>query len=65
MAPPTKPAGTTLEQGYLEGSGVEPARAMVDMIVSMRAYEASQRVLHAIDDDLGRSVNSVGSATGS
>ncbi len=59
-----KPAGTTLEQGYLEGSGVEPARAMVDMIVSMRAYEASQRVLHAIDDDLGRSVNSVGSATG-
>ena len=53
-----------MEQGYLEGSGVEPARAMVDMIVSLRAYEASQRVLHAIDDTLGRAVNSVGSSTG-
>ena len=29
---------------------------MVDMIVSMRAYEASQRVLHAIDDTLGKAV---------
>ena len=59
-----KPAETTVEQGFLEGSGVEPARAMVDMIVSLRAYEASQRVLHAIDDTLGRAVNSVGSSTG-
>jgi flagellar basal-body rod protein FlgG len=62
--PGAKPAETTVEQGYLEGSGVEPARAMVDMIVSLRAYEASQRVLHAIDDTLGRAVNSVGSSTG-
>ena len=42
------------QQGFLEGSGVEPARAMVDMIVSLRAYESSQRVIHAIDDTLGR-----------
>ena len=62
--PGGRPAETTVEQGYLEGSGVEPARAMVDMIVSLRAYEASQRVLHAIDDTLGRAVNSVGSSTG-
>ena len=59
-----RPAGTTVAQGYLEGSGVEPARAMVDMIVSLRAYESSQRVLHAIDDTLGRATTSVGSATG-
>jgi flagellar basal-body rod protein FlgF len=59
-----RPAGTTVNQGYLEGSGVEPARAMVDMIVSLRAYESSQRVLHAIDDTLGRATTSVGSATG-
>ena len=59
-----RPAGTTVDQGYLEGSGVEPARAMVDMIVSLRAYESSQRVLHAIDDTLGRATTSVGSATG-
>jgi flagellar basal-body rod protein FlgG len=62
--PGAKPANTQIEQGYIEGSGVEPARAMVDMIVSLRAYEASQRVLHTIDDTLGRAVTQVGSATG-
>jgi flagellar basal-body rod protein FlgF len=62
--PGAKPAGTQIEQGYLEGSGVEPARAMVDMIVSLRAYEASQRVLHAIDDTLGRATTQVGTANG-
>ena len=62
--PGGRPGGTTIEQGYLEGSGVEPARAMVDMIVSLRAYEASQRVLRTIDDTLGKAVTSVGSASG-
>jgi flagellar basal body rod protein FlgG len=37
---------------------------MVDMIVALRADESSQRVLHAIDDTLGRATTSVGSATG-
>jgi flagellar basal-body rod protein FlgF len=62
--PGAKPKGTEVEQGYLEGSGVEPARAMVDMIISLRAYEASQRVLHAIDDTLGEATSRVGSASG-
>jgi len=31
---------------------------------SLRAYEASQRVLHTIDDTLGRAVTQVGSANG-
>src|SRR4051794_16483837 len=48
--PGARPAGTEVKQGFVEGSSVDPARAMVDMIVSMRAYEASQRVIHAIDD---------------
>jgi flagellar basal-body rod protein FlgF len=61
--PGARPAGTDIEQGYIEGSGVEPARAMVDMIVSLRAYEASQRVLHAIDDTLGEATSRVGSTT--
>jgi flagellar basal-body rod protein FlgG len=55
--PGPMPAGTAVEQGYLEGSGVDPTRSMVDMIESMRAFEASQRVIHAIDDTLGRGVN--------
>ena len=55
-----RPAATQVRQGYLEGSGVDPARAMVDMIVSMRAYEASQRVIHAIDETLGKGISSGG-----
>jgi len=62
--PGARPAGTTVEQGYIEGSGVDATRAMVDMIVSLRTYEASQRVVRTIDETLGRAVNSVGSATG-
>ena len=52
-----RPAATTIRQGFLEGSGADAARSMVDMIVSLRAYEASQRVLRTIDDTLGRAVN--------
>jgi flagellar basal-body rod protein FlgF len=62
--PGARPQGTDIEQGYIEGSGVEPARAMVDMIVSLRAYESAQRVLHAIDDTLGEATSRVGSTTG-
>jgi flagellar basal-body rod protein FlgG len=58
--PGARPAGTQVKQGFLEGSGVDPARAMIDMIVSMRAYEASQRVIHAIDDSLGKGIASAG-----
>jgi flagellar basal-body rod protein FlgF len=58
--PGARPATTEVKQGFLEGSAVDPARAMVDMIVSMRAYEASQRVIHAIDDTLGKGIQSGG-----
>ncbi len=53
-----------MQQGYLEGSGVDAARAMVDMITSERAYESTQRVIHAIDDALGKATTAVGSASG-
>jgi flagellar basal-body rod protein FlgF len=33
---------------------------MVDMIASMRAFEAGQRVIRTIDDTLGKAVNEVG-----
>ena len=60
----TRPAATSVEQGYLEGSGVDAARAMVDMIASLRAYESTQRVIHALDDALAKATTSVGSAAG-
>lgn len=62
--PGARPAGTTVNQGYLEGSGVQPAETMVEMITSFRAYEASQRAIQSIDTELGKAVSSVGSATG-
>lgn len=62
---PTLPTGpVAVRQGMLEGSGVDAARAMVDMLVSLRAFEASQRVIRTIDDTLGRAVNSAGQVNG-
>jgi flagellar basal body rod protein FlgG len=33
---------------------------MVDMMVSLRAFESVQRAIHAIDDTLGRAVSGGG-----
>ena len=49
-----------VRSGELEGSGADPARAMVDMIASMRAFEAGQRVIRTIDETLQKAVNDVG-----
>jgi len=57
------PAGTLVRQGYLEGSGADAAKSMIDMIVSMRAYESSQKVIQAIDETLQKGI-STGSANG-
>ncbi|MEV4422499.1 flagellar hook-basal body protein [Patulibacter sp. NPDC049589] len=63
---PAGPAGAgAIKQGALEGSGVDPTRAMVDMIASLRAFEAGQKSITTIDETLGRAASQVGSATGS
>jgi flagellar basal-body rod protein FlgG len=57
------PAGAAAGQvraGALESSGADAARSMVDMIASMRAFEAGQKVIQTIDETLGKAVNSVG-----
>ena len=46
--------------GALEGSGVDAARTMVDMIASLRAFEAGQRVITTIDSTLQKASNDVG-----
>jgi flagellar basal-body rod protein FlgG len=58
-------AAGTVRSGALESSGADPARSMVDMIASMRAFEAGQKVIQTIDETLGKAVTSVGSVTGS
>jgi flagellar basal-body rod protein FlgF len=50
--------------GALEDSGADPARSMVDMIASMRAFEAGQKVIQTIDETLGKASTQVGSLNG-
>ena len=50
--------------GALEGSGADAARSMVDMIASMRAFEAGQKVIQTIDETLGKASTQVGSLNG-
>lgn len=55
-----KPKELAVRQGYLEASAVNPSESMVAMIVSLRAFEAGQRVLHALDETLQRGISAAG-----
>jgi flagellar basal-body rod protein FlgG len=48
----------------LEGSAADPARALVDMISSFRAFEAGQKVITTIDETLSKATNQVASPHG-
>jgi len=48
-AAPLRPEGSTLRQGYLEGSNVNAIKAMTEMIDVLRGFEAYQKVLQTID----------------
>jgi flagellar basal-body rod protein FlgF len=62
---PAGGAGTgQVKAGALEASGADATRSMVDMIASLRAFEAGQKVIHAIDETLGKSAAQVGSVSG-
>jgi flagellar basal-body rod protein FlgG len=50
----------TVRQGALEASNADPAKSMVDMIASFRAFESGQRVIHTIDETLQKASNIVG-----
>ncbi|MGE5620305.1 MAG: flagellar hook-basal body protein [Sphingomonadaceae bacterium] len=58
--PPTAATGTVVKQGYLEASNVDAVSAMSDLVSLVRAYQASQRMLQAQDELLGKAVNEVG-----
>ncbi len=57
-------AAGTVRQGALEASGTDPVRAMVEMIASLRALEANQRVITTIDGTLTRAATQVASPNG-
>lgn len=58
-ADPRTPTGR-IAQGYLESSNVNSVEQMVDLITNMRAYEADQKAIKALDETIGNAVNQVG-----
>ncbi|HEU4975140.1 MAG TPA: flagellar hook-basal body protein [Baekduia sp.] len=60
-------AGTGTGQitaGALESSGVNAGRTMVDMIASLRAFEAGQKAIQTIDSSLQLAAGQVGALPG-
>jgi flagellar basal-body rod protein FlgF len=60
-------AGTAkgeVQSGSLEGSGVEAGRVMVDMMASLRAFEAGQKAIQTIDGTLQQAAGQVGTLPG-
>jgi flagellar basal-body rod protein FlgF len=54
-------AGTgQVQSGHLEGSGVDAGRTMVDMMASLRAFEAGQKAIQTIDGTLQQAAGQVG-----
>jgi flagellar basal-body rod protein FlgG len=56
-------AAGSVRSGALEASGADPTESMVDMIESMRAYQAGQKVIQTIDETLGKAASAVGSVS--
>jgi flagellar basal-body rod protein FlgF len=57
-------AAGVVRQGALESSNADPAKSMVDMIASFRAFESGQRVIRTIDETLQKASSQVGGLPG-
>jgi flagellar basal-body rod protein FlgF len=55
-----KPTGT-VRQGSLEGSGVDAAKTMIEMITSLRSFQSGQQAIQAISQTLQEASSQVGS----
>lgn len=57
--PQTPPAGALrIEQGYREGSNVQPVQEMVSMMLGMRYYEAAERAMRSLSDAISQNTRS-------
>lgn len=52
-----EPGAAQLVQGYLEGSNVDVASELIDMIQAQRAYELNSKVIQAADETLQVAAN--------
>lgn len=59
-ASPRESTDTSIKQGFLEQSNVNPIEEMVKMLTIYRYFEADQKVLQTQDDLLDRAVNEIG-----
>jgi flagellar basal-body rod protein FlgG len=46
--------------GNLESSNVSPLQEMVNLVTVSRAYEASQKVIFAHDENTGKAIETLG-----
>lgn len=49
-----------MQQSYLEGSNVDSAQSMTELMTAYRAFEANQKVLQAYDKSMEKAVNEIG-----
>ena len=59
-AAPRQVEAPELMQGYVEGSNVNSLREMVDLVLISRAYEANQRIIKAVDDQMQKTLDAIG-----
>jgi flagellar basal body rod protein FlgG len=59
-AQPQQVESPELMQGYVEGSNVNSLREMVDLVLISRAYEANQRIIKAVDDQMQKTLDAIG-----
>ena len=50
-----------MRQGALEGSGVDAAKVMVEMITSLRSFQSGQQAIQTIGQTLQEAASQVGS----
>src|SRR5690606_2544040 len=49
----------TLLQGYVEGSNTSSLREMVDLVLISRAYEANQKMITTVDEQMGKTLEAL------
>jgi flagellar basal body rod protein FlgG len=57
---PTAADNPQLLQGYLEASNVTPLREMVDLVLISRAYEANQKMITTLDQQMDKTLMALG-----
>jgi flagellar basal body rod protein FlgG len=60
LPPPESVENPELLQGYLEASNVTPLREMVDLVLISRAYEANQKVINTVEQQMQKTLEALG-----